>query len=341
VDYLKYDNCFANESDFIVDRYQAMGDALLQYAPADRPIYYSTCDWGVYDPWLGWGKELSNSWRVDDDIADDWPDLLRMLDNTAGLAKYAGPYGWNDADMLEVGNGGMTFDEYESHFALWALMKSPLIIGCDLTAMNDSTLFILTSKELIAVNQDPLGVAGDIVWKEGANEVWAAPLEDGSRAVVMFNRHSKYSQYKTENITVDFEALGYPSGTQATVRDLYLEIDLGTFKNNFTGIVNTHGCQAIKITPLLLKDSYKDWRPWFRTSGNPCSSTGVSLVAFVVTIPLLFLAGVVSGVAFCRRDEHVKITEVEKKALLPQSPSVNDAPNVQISKALLIEEDSI
>jgi alpha-galactosidase len=323
VDFLKYDNCFANVSDFIVDRYQVMGDALLQYAPADRPIYYSTCDWGVYDPWLGWGKNLSNSWRIDDDIVDDWSDLLRMLDNSAGLAKYAGPYGWNDADMLEVGNGGMTNDEYQSHFALWALMKSPLIIGCDLAAMNDSTKFILTSKELIQVNQDPLGVAGDVVWKEGANEAWAAPLADGSRAVVLFNRHSKYSQYKEENITITFETLGYPSGTKATVRDLYQEVDLGTFKDDFTGVVNTHGCQALKITPLELKESYKDWRPWFRTSGNPSSSEGVSKIAFAITVPLCLLLGILIGAVFCRGKDHV-VMEVEKKGLLPQSSSVSD-----------------
>jgi len=289
VDYLKYDNCFANETDFVIDRYQAMSTALLKYAPADRPIYYSTCDWGVYDPWLSWGKNLSNSWRTDDDIADDWNNLLRTVDNSVGLAQFAGPGGWNDPDMLEVGNGNMTQSEYESHFALWALMKAPLIMGCDLEAMTPATKAILANEEIIAVNQDPLGVAGDLVWKQGANEAWAGPLRDGSRAVVLFNRHSRYSQYKTQNITIEWIDLGYPPSTKAVVRDLYTRTDLGVFTHSYMGIVDLHGCKALKITPLSIKSGYADWRPWFRHSDCP-SLVDLKLV-FWLAIPLCLMLG--------------------------------------------------
>jgi alpha-galactosidase len=115
--------------------------------------------------------------------------MLRCLDNCVGLAKYAGPGQWNDPDMLEVGNGGMTTNEYKSHFALWALLKSPLLIGCDITNMSADTRNILLSNEVIALSQDILGVAGDLIWKEGPNEVYAMPLSDGSRGVVLFNRY--------------------------------------------------------------------------------------------------------------------------------------------------------
>jgi alpha-galactosidase len=316
VDFLKYDNCYANESDFVIDRYWAMSSALLKYAPADRPIYYSTCDWGVYDPWLGWGKNLSNSWRTDDDIADDWNNLLRTIDNSVGLAQFAGPGGWNDQDMLEVGNGGMTELEYKSHFALWALMKSPLIIGCDLQEMTPETKAILENKELIAINQDPLGVAGDLVWKQGANEAWAGPLHDGSRAVVLFNRHSRYSQYKTQNITVEFIDLGYPTGTKAQVRDLYTGMDLGVYTNHYMGVVDLHGCQALKITPLVIKPYYVNWRPWFRHSA--CSSNLDLKLVFWLTIPLCLMIGYIFGLALAKRERQ---PTQEQKGLLHDGKS--------------------
>jgi alpha-galactosidase len=112
--------------------------------------------------------------------------------------------------MLEVGNGGMTQKEYRSHFALWALLKSPLLIGCDVRNMSAATLSILTASDVIALSQDKLGVAGDLIWKEGPNEVYAMPLSDGSRGVVMFNRHTHSTQYPLSKISVDFTDLVPP-----------------------------------------------------------------------------------------------------------------------------------
>jgi len=154
VDYLKYDNCNSNTSP--ETRYPPMRDALNA---TGRPIFFSMCEWGVDDP-AKWAGAVGNSWRTTGDISDSWASMLSNLDQNDKWWSYAKPGGWNDPDMLEVGNGGMTQDEEISHFSLWALIKSPLLIGCDITKLSQETLTILTNPEVIAVNQDPLGVQG-------------------------------------------------------------------------------------------------------------------------------------------------------------------------------------
>ncbi|CAF1411784.1 unnamed protein product [Adineta steineri] len=155
VDYLKYDNC--NTDGSIPElRYPVMRDALNA---SGRPIFYSMCEWGVDSPAL-WAADVGNSWRTTGDISDNWDSMIHNIDINNEFADKAGPGGWNDPDMLEVGNGGMTVDEYVSHFSLWAISKSPLLIGCDVNKMSNTTLSILTNSEVIAVNQDSLGVQG-------------------------------------------------------------------------------------------------------------------------------------------------------------------------------------
>jgi len=155
VDYLKYDNCNSGPDKPEV-RYPKMRDALNA---TGRPIFFSMCEWGVDNP-ATWAAKVGNSWRTTGDISDHWDSMLKILDANDLIAEYAAPGGWNDPDMLEVGNGGMTTVEYTSHFSLWALVKSPLLIGCDVNKMTNATLNILTNKEVIAVNQDKLGVQG-------------------------------------------------------------------------------------------------------------------------------------------------------------------------------------
>lgn len=264
VDYLKYDNCYAEKKEHPIERYRIMRDALNA---TGRPIFFSLCDWGVEDPWT-WGMDIGNSWRTTDDIADNWAILLSNIDNSINLAKYAGPGGWNDPDMLEVGNGALTDIQYRSHFALWCLMKAPLILGNNIKTMNQSALSIVTAIELIRVNQDPLGVPGDLIWQEGPRQVWATTLNDGSRAVVLFNRHTFYDIYESE-VAVEFQWLGYPKGIKATVRDLYERQDKGIFQDRFSIRISTQGVFAAKITPLQMKPEYKNWRPWYR----PCTTS--------------------------------------------------------------------
>ena len=163
IDYLKYDNC-NNQNRPAVERYKAMGDALKA---TGRPIVFSLCEWGQNTSWE-WGKSVGGDlWRTTGDIRDQWASVVRLLDLQVGLEKYSGPNAWNDPDMLEVGNGRMTYDEYVAHFSLWALMNAPLIAGNDLRSMSDSTKMILENKEVIAVDQDWGGVQGRKVRDDG------------------------------------------------------------------------------------------------------------------------------------------------------------------------------
>ena len=155
VDYLKYDNCY-NEGKSSLERYPLMRDALNK---TGRPIFYSLCQWGEEDV-PTWGKGVANSWRTTGDISDNWNSMISIIDINDKSYQYAGPGGWNDPDMLEVGNGGMTIEEYKTHFGLWAISKAPLLIGCDITNMNNETKEILTNPEVIAINQDSLGEQG-------------------------------------------------------------------------------------------------------------------------------------------------------------------------------------
>jgi alpha-galactosidase len=253
VDYLKYDWCNATTQDAKAS-YSNIRAAL---DASGRPIVLSVCEWGTAKPWL-WGKEVGgNLWRTTGDISDKWegatkwPDgsccsngMLANLDLQVGLASYGGPGHWNDPDMLEVGNGGMTDTEYRSHFSLWSILAAPLIAGNDLRNMRPEIHDILTNKEVVAVNQDALGREGERVWKEGNLEVWAKPLKDGSRAVILFNRDGVEHQ-----ITAAWETLGYPDHLAASVRDLWQHKDLGKFTGKFSAPVASHGVVMVTVKP--------------------------------------------------------------------------------------------
>jgi len=256
VDYLKYDNCYAPTNLLPQTRYATMRDALNA---TKRPILFSMCEWGVQSPW-NWANAVGNSWRTTNDISDDWNSFIRVLDNNIGLSPYAGPGGWNDPDMLEVGNGGMTESEDRAHFFLWSLLKSPLLIGCDLTKMSSATVSTLGAVEVIAVNQDSLGAQGDLVYQLGPMQIWAGPLADGSRAVVVFNRHTPADPYNS-NITVFFNTIGYLPSTTAVVRDLYRRENLGTFQGSITVSLPTHSAVMYKITAQKMQPEFFNWRP--------------------------------------------------------------------------------
>ena len=149
---MKYDNCF-NELVPAIKRYSAMGRALNS---TGRPILYSICNWGDSDT-VSWAPEMGNSWRTTDDIWLQWASIERIFFSNNDGRDAAGPGGWNDPDMLEIGNGGLTEIEEKSHFALWVISKAPLIIGCDLVTVSNSSLAILKNRALIEVSQDPLG----------------------------------------------------------------------------------------------------------------------------------------------------------------------------------------
>ena len=242
VDYLKYDNC--NNDDIPPNiRYPVMQKALNE---TGRHIFYSLCEWGVDDP-AKWAPAVGNSWRTTVDIKDNWDTMINRADLNDAWWKYAGPYGWNDPDMLEVGNGGMTTTEYETHFSLWCLMKAPLLIGADVTNMSAETLRILTNSDAIAVNQDPLGVQGNRRTLFNTREVWAGPLSHPSPgfAVILLNRGRE-----TASITAQWGAIGLDPTTEAEVYDIWQHTSLGTAVGNITADVPSHGVAFYRITPM-------------------------------------------------------------------------------------------
>ena len=185
VDYIKYDNCGDHQGMDARTRYGRMHDAL---ASIDRPIVYSICEWGQAEPkvWT-WAEPVGNLWRTTDDIKANWGSIMHNLHINENLAQYAGPGHWNDPDMLEVGNGSLTATEQRSHFSLWAMMAAPLLIGTDLRRASQQTIDILTNRDIIAVDQDPLGRQGTLVKRSNGLAVYTKPLADGDRAVALFN----------------------------------------------------------------------------------------------------------------------------------------------------------
>jgi len=247
VDYLKYDWCSTSTQDARAS-YSIMRDALLK---AGRPIVFSICEWGTAKPWL-WAKDVGNLWRTTGDIQDCWDckrdwggmGVVHILDLQDGLESYAGPGHWNDPDMLEVGNGGMTATEYRAHFSLWCLLSAPLMAGNDLRSMPPEIKEILTNREVTAVDQDPLGLQGRRVKREGDREVWVKQLADGGRAVVLFNRGPKAAE-----VSASWIDLGYPSHLSARVRDLWGAKDLGQLNEKFSAEVPSHGVVMVTIKP--------------------------------------------------------------------------------------------
>jgi alpha-galactosidase len=247
VDYLKYDWCNHTTQDS-QSSYALMSDALKK---SGRPIVFSLCEWGSTKPWL-WARDVGNLWRSTGDIVDKWTGkekwgglgAIDIVELQNGLETYAGPGHWNDPDMLEVGNGGMTDTEYRAHFSMWCLLAAPLMAGNDLRAMSAATKEILMNKEVIAVDQDPLGIQGHKVWADGDFEVWARPLADGSRAVALLNRGAA-----TGHISVTWTGLGYPEHITASVRDLWAHQDLGSAHGSVSADVPSHGVVMLKIVP--------------------------------------------------------------------------------------------
>lgn len=246
VDYVKVDWCNSEGLD-AQKQYRIVNEA---FAAAGRPMILSICEWGLNRPWE-WAPGVGNLWRTTGDIQDRWASVMTLVDLNVQYWSVAGPGGWNDPDMLEVGNGGMTPNEYRAHFSLWAMMAAPLIAGNDVRAMMDSTdaakevRDILLNKEVIAVDQDSLGAQGKIVqaWPSEA-QVWSKALADGSRAVLLFNRAPV-----STTITADWGRVGLGS-VKGRVRDLWAHKDEGVAENRYAATVPSHGVVMLRVWPV-------------------------------------------------------------------------------------------
>ena len=235
IDYLKYDWCdarnlYADEDMQAV--YQKMGDALLK---SGRPILYSLCQYGRAEVWK-WGATVGgNAWRTTGDIRDSWESMAKIGFAQDGLAPFAKPGHWNDPDMLEIGNGGMTEEESKVHMTLWAVLAAPLLAGNDLREMSPAIAAILLNTEVIAVDQDKEGKQGDRISKSGDREIWARTLSGNRQAVALFNRGTEAAE-----ITVPWSDLGLKSAPPRA-RDLWGHKDLNLSGQQYTAAVPPHG----------------------------------------------------------------------------------------------------
>lgn len=252
VDYLKYDLCsyrmimqqqaggdVTKSEAMIRAAYEKMHQAILK---TGRPMVFSMCEYGLGEVWR-WGSEVGgNMWRTSNDINDTYERMMSIADRQATLGRFAGPGHWNDPDFLEIGNGGLKYEEEKTQFSLWSLMAAPLMAGNDLTSMSDPTKSILLNREVIAVDQDPLGKAGDRVWQEGPLEAWARPLSGGAVAVGLFNQLESPT-----HITFHLADAGLHGSVDA--RDLWAHRDLGVLQGDYTTVVPAHGVVMLRLNP--------------------------------------------------------------------------------------------
>ncbi len=208
-----------------------------------RPMLLSICEWGRARPWE-WAPRLGHLWRTSPDIQDTWESLTATLDRQAELHPFAGPDHWNDPDMLEVGNGGMSEIEYRTHLALWAMLAAPLMAGNDLRAMSETTRAMLTAPEVIAVDQDPLGRQARRARSDGGRELWVRELSDGSRAVLLFNRGAS-----SERIAVTWDEVGLDPLASMVVRDLWDRREVTAQDEGYDWTVAPHEAVLLKVGP--------------------------------------------------------------------------------------------
>jgi len=237
VDYVKEDWCHTLPGQNSEASYTLFRDAL---AATGRPIVYSLCEYGMGSV-EKWGPEVGgNLWRTTGDIRDSWDSMMANIEKQAATAPYAGPGHWNDPDMLEIGNGHMSDNEYRTHMSLWALAAAPLLAGNDIRTMSPVTKSILMNGEVIAIDQDPLGKQASPV-KNGDLETWIKPLADGGVAVGVVNLGSAAAQ-----ATVHLSDL-HLARPVAKVRDLWSHQELQLLKDSYTATVPSHGTLLLRV----------------------------------------------------------------------------------------------
>lgn len=257
VDYLKYDWCYTRGID-PPSAYRLMHDAL---AATGRPIVLSVCEWGVSKPWM-WAATVGNLWRTTGDIADCFDcgplghesagsgavpmglGVLQVLDREASLSAAAGPGHWNDPDMLEIGNGGMSATEYRAQLSLWSMLAAPLILGNDLLHMGATVRSIIANREVIAIDQDGAGIQARRLRRTGDADIWVKPLADGGRAVALLNRGRRPMRV---SLASDELGAGFVG---VHVRDLWAHRDLLPWPAHFSARIAGHSVLLLRLGPV-------------------------------------------------------------------------------------------
>ncbi|WP_410606175.1 glycoside hydrolase family 27 protein [Amycolatopsis sp. lyj-109] len=236
VDYLKYDWCNADTVDGL-DRKAAFEKMRDELAALPRPIVYAISEYGVSSPWT-WARPVANLWRTTNDLIPTWDSVLATIDQQAGVAVHSGsPGGWNDPDMLQVGNGTLTADESRAHFSVWAVLNAPLFAGTDPAKLGGTDLATLSNAEAIAVDQDFAGSQGRQLAAGPGYQVWGKPLSGGGFAVVLLNTGS----------TTATVSASIPGAWQ--VRDLWAHRETGTAIGSVSASLRPHAAALLKLTP--------------------------------------------------------------------------------------------
>jgi alpha-galactosidase len=263
VDFLKYDYCYCPDyvsanNDFMmaIARYMRMGNALKA---TGRPIVFSICEWGPRSPWL-WGKMAGgHMWRTSYDVADFWDKprnesspigILTSIDVASDLARFAGPGGWNDPDMLVVGlnntgfikGGGCNEIEYRTQMSMWCMLAAPLMMGCDVRNMNQATRTILLNKDVIAIDQDPLGKQGFRVMRNDGVEAWKKPLSGGRFAIALLNRNST-----DRKASVSWKDLELKPDAAFKVYDVWEHAPVGQSSGPLAANLKPHECKVFLL----------------------------------------------------------------------------------------------
>jgi alpha-galactosidase len=246
VDYLKYDWCNHGTAN-AEETYKTMRDGL--YA-AGRPVVFSLCEWGNNKPWL-WAQDVGHLWRTTGDITDcyDCQDVFAtgwkyILKSQVGLEKYAGPDHWNDPDMLEVGNPGLSLTESRAHFSLWCMLAAPLMAGNDVRKMSPEIRAILTDQDVIALDQDPLGKEGYQFMDQPGKEIWVKELSNGKWAVCFFNSSDSKMQIRVKWVNFSFLTGTYQ------IRELWQKKDVGTTDKDFVGDIPSMDVILFVLNPV-------------------------------------------------------------------------------------------
>jgi len=240
IDYLKIDWCNTPNLD-PVTQYTQFAHALRD---ANSNIVISICDWGIALPWK-WAPSIANLWRTTPDIQDNWASMINNMEATSAFASFAKPGAWNDPDLLEIGNGGMTDAEYRIHFSVWSMLAAPLMAGNDLTAMSAATWSTLKNSDVIGVDQDKLGSQAILLFDDGHGlQTWVRQLSDGI-AVALVNLSAASS-----TMTLNFGDIGLREGQDVAVRDLWAHADLGAFASAFSGAIPSHDVLMLKLSGI-------------------------------------------------------------------------------------------